>query len=66
MIVRNFLDAQLPIGSPIKFTVDSFVNPFNSIEKRGFKVTTMERTGTGKIDESDYLSIRVTKFAELE
>jgi hypothetical protein len=58
--VRNFADSQLSIGSAIKFTVNNFVNPFNSIEKRGFRVTTMERTGTGKIDESDILSIRVT------
>ncbi len=64
--MRNFVDSQLAIGSPIKFTVNNFVNPFNSIEKRGFRVTTMERTGTGKIDESDILSIRVTQFAELE
>ena len=58
--MRNFADSQLAIGSRIKFTVNNFVNPFNSIEKRGFKVTTMEKTGTGKIDESDILSIRVT------
>lgn len=63
LIVKYFTDEQLPIGTQIKFTVDSFVNPFNSIEKRGFKVTTMEKTGAGKIDESDILSIRVTEFA---
>jgi hypothetical protein len=40
--VKNFSDKQVPIDTKIEFTVDSFVNPFNSIEKSGFKITTME------------------------
>jgi hypothetical protein len=65
LIVTRFYDTQLPINTPIKFTVDSFMNPFNSIEKSGFKVTTMEKTGLGKIDESDILTIRVIQFATI-
>jgi hypothetical protein len=55
----------LSVENEIEFIVDNFVNPINSIIKPGFRVTTMENTGTGKIDESDILSITVTDFALL-
>jgi hypothetical protein len=63
--VTNPVDVDLLVSSEIEFTVDSFQNPYNSIEKSGFQVATMEATGTGKMDESDILSITVTEFAVL-
>ncbi len=66
MKVTRAVDENLSIDNEIEFTVDNFVNPFNSIEKTGFQVTTMENTGTGKMDESEILSITVTEFASME
>lgn len=63
--ITNAVDTELSIENEIEFTVSNFVNPFNSIEKSGFQVTTMERTGTGKMDESAILSITVTDYATL-
>lgn len=63
--VTKAVDSELSINHEIQFTVNNFVNPFNSIEKTGFQVTTMESTGTGKMDESEILSITVTDYATL-
>ena len=64
--IRNVLENDLMLPQEIEFTVDNFQNPFNSIEKSGFQITTMESLGAGKMDESDVLSITVTDFADLE
>lgn len=61
--VTNLASVNLPLGTIISFSFDSFVNPYNGIVKSGFQITTMEITGRGMIDQSDILSIIVTDFA---
>lgn len=52
-------------GTVFKFSVDSFINPYNGVVKSGFQISTMDSVGSGIVDQSDILSIQVTQFALL-